>query len=72
MTAKRRRRVWQTNAGALAALVLGNVTTATLAATGAFHHTAPAGWTTSGDARPGAACVTCAQVARIIGMRIEV
>lgn len=48
MTAKRRRRVWLTIAGALAALVLGLATTATLATTGAFRHAAPAGWATSG------------------------
>ncbi|MFB7115425.1 sulfocyanin-like copper-binding protein [Streptomyces sp. NPDC056291] len=48
MTARRRRTVWLTIVGALAALVLGIATTATLATTGAFRHTAPAGWTTSG------------------------
>ncbi|MEU9542731.1 sulfocyanin-like copper-binding protein [Streptomyces mirabilis] len=48
MTAKCRRRVWLTVAGALAALVLGLVTTATLATTGALRHAAPAGWATSG------------------------
>ncbi|MGW1028789.1 sulfocyanin-like copper-binding protein [Streptomyces sp. NPDC002577] len=47
MTANRRR-MWWTVAGALAALVLGIATTATLATTGAFRHPAPAGWTTSG------------------------
>lgn len=39
MTTKRCHGVWLTIAGALAALVLGIATTATLAATGGFRHT---------------------------------
>ncbi|MFE2968238.1 sulfocyanin-like copper-binding protein [Streptomyces sp. NPDC059340] len=65
MTAKRRRRVWLPIAGTLVALVLGIATTATLAATGDFRHTAPAGWTT-----PGARCSPPALSGHVVDVTI--
>ncbi|MET9662294.1 sulfocyanin-like copper-binding protein [Streptomyces sp. NPDC006510] len=51
MNADRRRRMWLVLAGAAAALLMGIVTTALLAATGAFRSPHPANWRASSTAR---------------------